>query len=283
MGVEHEHLRALRRGVGRGGDDLDPAVVVRSAAARPRTSGDWPPLSHGRRPAGLAVQPAAAEARRPRRSPVAADHDVGHAVALEVGDHGRRVDRPWRRPCPAELAALRVEDEGRVERRHDLELPSPSRSTRPGEENQPVSPVAMCRRTAGGVPDGAPGSRAHEAAARRWRDRRRAADAGPLRGGEPGTSRASRSAPAAPVTGRGGRTPGPYSTAGPGRSQDSSWARRRSLRSGPRRSTSQSPSSVGAPQGRGLASKSSLGRRQATLSTVPGAVTRRRTTPVAPT
>ena len=68
----------------------------------------------------------------------------------------------------------------------------------------------------------------------------------------------------------------------PSGGQPSSWARSRSCRWSPRRSTTQSPSPVGLPQGRGDSSKSSVGRRQATFMTVPVAVTTRRTTPPAP-
>ena len=48
------------------------------------------------------------------------------------------------------------------------------------------------------------------------------------------------------------------------------------------RLTTQSPLPVGLPQGRGASSKSAVGRRQATFMTVPVEVTRRRTTPPAP-
>ena len=59
--------------------------------------------------------------RTPPTVPEAAgDHDVGDAVALEVGDHRRRVD-PALLACPYQQATRRVEHERRVERRDDLQ------------------------------------------------------------------------------------------------------------------------------------------------------------------
>ena len=114
----------------------------RSAAASPRTSGVWPPLLTD------AGQPFFTRSRPCRKSyaatvPDAADHDLGHSVALEVGDHRRGVDPALGRRAPAQLVSLRVEHERRVERRHDL-LPAVAvQVDQAGEENQPVSPVAI--------------------------------------------------------------------------------------------------------------------------------------------
>ena len=67
------------------------------------------------------LQPAAAELVRRHRALVARHHDVGDAVALEVGHHRRRVDPALARLPLAEQAAPRVEHERRVEGRDDLQ------------------------------------------------------------------------------------------------------------------------------------------------------------------
>ena len=119
--VEHEDLRALGRRVGRGRHDLDPAVAVQVGGGQPTDLRGLSATVRGRRPAGLALQAAAPELVRRHGARVAADHDVGDAVALEIGDHRRGIDPALAGPAPAQLVSGRVEHERRVERRDDLQ------------------------------------------------------------------------------------------------------------------------------------------------------------------
>ena len=144
-GGEDEDLRAGVRGVGGRGDDLDAAVAVevgRREAAGLRAL----PAAAGRGgPAGLERQAAGAEVVGRHGAVVAADDDLLHAVPVEVGDHAGRVDPALGRRPLAEEPALRAVDERAVEGRDDLELLVAGEIDEPGDENQPVSPVSMCR------------------------------------------------------------------------------------------------------------------------------------------
>ena len=120
-GVEHEDLGALGRRVGRRRHDLDPAVAVQVRGGEATDLRGLAATVRGRRPPGLALQPPASELVRRHRARVATDHDVGDAVALEIGDHRRGIDPALARPAPAQLAAVGVEHERRVERRDDLQ------------------------------------------------------------------------------------------------------------------------------------------------------------------
>ena len=71
----------------------------------------------------LQAEPAADEIVRRDGAVVPADDDLGDLVAVEVGDDAWRVHAALRRHCLREQMPLRVEDERRVERRDDLELP----------------------------------------------------------------------------------------------------------------------------------------------------------------
>ena len=121
-GGEDEDLRAGGRRVGGRGHDLDATVSVevgRRHAAGLRALA----AAAGRGgPAGLGLQPAGAEVVGRHGSVVAADDDLLHAVAVEVGDHAGRVDPPFARRALAQEPALRVVDERAVEGRDDLEL-----------------------------------------------------------------------------------------------------------------------------------------------------------------
>ena len=101
--VEHEHLRAGRRGVRRRHDDLDAAVSVEVCGCHPARLRALAAAARRRRPAGLESQLAADEVVRGDGSFVSADHDLRHLVAVEVGDDARRVDPPLRRRALAEL------------------------------------------------------------------------------------------------------------------------------------------------------------------------------------
>ena len=68
------------------------------------------------------AQPAGAEVVGRHGAVVAADDDLLHAVAVEVGDHAGRVDPALARRPLAQEPALRAVDERAVEGRDDLEL-----------------------------------------------------------------------------------------------------------------------------------------------------------------
>ena len=122
VGGEDEDLRPAVRRVGGRGHDLDAAVAVevgRREAAGLRALA----AAAGRGgPAGLERQPAGAEVVGRHGAVVAADDDLLHAVAVEVGDHAGRVDPPLGRRPLAQEPALRAVDERAVEGRDDLEL-----------------------------------------------------------------------------------------------------------------------------------------------------------------
>ena len=119
--VEHEHLRSGGRGVRRRHDDLDAAVPVEIGGRHPPRLGTLAAAARRRGPAGLQPQAPAAELVRRDGSLVAADDDLGHLVAVEVGDDAGRVDATLRRRPLAERTTLGVEHERGVERRDDLE------------------------------------------------------------------------------------------------------------------------------------------------------------------
>ena len=119
--VEDEHLRSGGRGVRRRHDDLDAAVPVEIGSRHATRLGTLAAAAGRGGPAGLELQAPAAELVRRDRSLVAADDDLGHLVAVEVGDDAGRVDATLGRRPLAERATLRVEHERGVERRDDLE------------------------------------------------------------------------------------------------------------------------------------------------------------------
>ena len=121
--VEHEDLRSLGSGVRRRRHDLDPAVAVQVCGREPADLRRLAAAVRGRRPPGLALQPTTSELVRRHGARVAADHDVGDAVALEIGDHRRGVDPALARPAATQLVSVGVEHERRVERRDDLQPP----------------------------------------------------------------------------------------------------------------------------------------------------------------
>ena len=92
----------------------------RSAAAMPRASGHCPPLQVDAGQPALTRSPAGDQLVRGDGAVVAAGDDLLAPVAVEVGDHGGRVDPAACRGPLAEQPAARVEHERGVERRDDL-------------------------------------------------------------------------------------------------------------------------------------------------------------------
>ena len=86
-------------------DDLDAAVAVEVGRGHAARLGALPAAARRGRPAGLDPQPPAGEVVRRDRALVAADHDLVHAVAVEVGDHAGRVDAALGRRALAEQPA----------------------------------------------------------------------------------------------------------------------------------------------------------------------------------
>ena len=120
--AEDEHLRSRRGGVRRRHDDLGPAVSVEVGRGQPSCLRALAAAARRCGPARLDTQPAAAQLVRGHRPLVAADDDLRPPVSVEVGHGAGGVDPPLRRRALAEQAALRVEDERRVEGCDELEL-----------------------------------------------------------------------------------------------------------------------------------------------------------------
>ena len=99
-GVEDEDLRARVGGVRRGHHDLDLAVAVEVGGRHAARLGALAAAARRRRPSGLELELAADQVVGRHRPLVAAHDDLGHLVAVEVGDDARARRRgPWS-PCP---------------------------------------------------------------------------------------------------------------------------------------------------------------------------------------
>ena len=121
--VEDEHLRAGLRRVRRRRDDLVTPVPVDVGGGEAARLRALAAAARRRGPAGPDLQGAAARVIGGDRPVVAAHHDLPAAVPVEVGDDARRVDPSLARRPLAQHPPARVEHEGRVGGRDDLELP----------------------------------------------------------------------------------------------------------------------------------------------------------------
>ena len=130
--VEDEDLRSARRRVRRCRHHLDSAVSVEVGRGETARFGALAAAAGRGRPARLEPQLAAAQVVGRDGPLVTADHDLRHAVGVQVGNHARGIDASVRRRPPAQATTLGVEDEGRVERRDDLEAAIPVEVDEPG-------------------------------------------------------------------------------------------------------------------------------------------------------
>ena len=120
---EDEDLRPGRRGVGGRDDDLDVTVTFEVGRCHAADLGALTSAAGRSGPAVLQAQPTADEVVCRDSALVAADDDLGDLVPVEVGDDAGCVHAAFRGRALREQMPPRVEDERRVERRDDLELP----------------------------------------------------------------------------------------------------------------------------------------------------------------